>query len=114
MGCQSVLQALTARSLLLAHDCLPSSMVTVASSCVACRLPIPCCVCSDIPGGAILSTTEERLRLGCDCLMSQVPFWLPGQAEVVKQLVAALDDLQVRVCGVLPFPAAVCRSQLSV
>jgi hypothetical protein len=50
---------------------------------------------ADIPGGAILSTTDERLRLGFDSLMSQVPFWLPGQAEVVKQLVAALEDLQV-------------------
>lgn len=72
----------------------------------ACCPGLVCCVpCSaDIPGGSILGTTDERLRLGVDCLMSQVPFWLPGQAEVVTQLVTALEHLQVGVCCLVLVP----------
>lgn len=50
---------------------------------------------ADIPGGSILSSTDERLRLGCDCLMAQLPFWLSGQTQVVNKLVAALEHLNV-------------------
>jgi hypothetical protein len=49
----------------------------------------------DIPGGAIVGSTDERLRLGVDCLMAQVPFWLAGQRQVVVRLVDALDSLNV-------------------
>jgi hypothetical protein len=54
-----------------------------------------CACAADIPGGSILGSTDERLRLGFDCLMAQLPFWLAGQAGVVQQLVTALEYLQV-------------------
>ena len=52
-------------------------------------------VSPDVPGGSILSSTEERVRCGFDILLSMVPFWLAGQAGVVQQLVTALEHLQV-------------------
>lgn len=81
-------------------DSLATSGVLAQSPSSCCLLTLPwclSCILADIPGGAILGTTDERLRLGVDCLMSQVPFWLPGQAEVVQQLVTALEHLQVGV-----------------
>jgi hypothetical protein len=42
-----------------------------------------------------LGSTDERLRLGFDCLLAQLPFWLAGQAGVLQQLVTALEQLQV-------------------
>jgi hypothetical protein len=60
---------------------------------------------ADVPGGSILSSSDERLRLGFDCLMAQVPFWLAGQAQVVTSLVAALEHLNVspaHLCTAVP------------
>lgn len=60
---------------------------------------------ADVPGGSILSSSDERLRLGFDCLMAQVPFWLAGQAQVVTGLVAALEHLNVstaHLCTAVP------------
>jgi hypothetical protein len=59
--------------------------------CVAAVL----CRAADVPGGSILSSSDERLQLGFDCLMAQVPFWLAGQAQVVDNLVTALEHLNV-------------------
>lgn len=50
---------------------------------------------AEVPGGSILSSTDERLRYGFDSLMAQVPFWLAGQGPVVQQLATVLQQLQV-------------------